>query len=129
VGAPGEVYETPTSAFVYDFLGSACRLPGEVAAGRLKLPGWEAAAPAGAGDGAVEVFFRPNEVAFAPAKGAGVPVSVKQVTRRGPALFIEGVAADRLLALEARVDELPAGEAAGGLIRIRPLNPSVYPRA
>ena len=29
LGAPNEVYENPADPFVYDFLGAACRLPGD----------------------------------------------------------------------------------------------------
>jgi sulfate transport system ATP-binding protein len=128
VGAPADVYEHPANAFVYDFLGTACRLPGEVAGGKLKIAGWETRAPEGAANGPVEVFFRPNEVAFAPARGGGVPVAVRQVARRGPELFIESAFEDRLLDLEARADDLPAGVEPGAVLRIRPLNPAVYPR-
>jgi len=127
VGSPAEVYEAPADAFVYDFLGSACRLPGAVADGRLALAGWETKAPAGAPKGPVEVFFRPNEVAFAPPRGAGVPVTVTQVSRRGPELYIEGVAQDRLLCLEARRDSLSVSPEPGAVLRIRPTNPAVYP--
>jgi sulfate transport system ATP-binding protein len=129
VGAPAEVYEKPANAFVYDFLGTACRLPGQVAGGKLTIAGWETKAPTGAADGAAEVFFRPNEVAFGPSRGAGVPLTVRQVARRGPELFIEGAVEDRLLDLEARLDDLPGGVEPGAVIRIRPLNPSVYPGA
>jgi sulfate transport system ATP-binding protein len=127
VGAPSEVYETPANAFVYDFLGTACRLPGVKADGKLKVAGWEAPAPARAPDGPVEVFFRPNEVAFAPARSGGIPLHVTQVSRRGPELYIEGRVEDRLLCLEARRDDLPGPAEPGSVIRVRPLNPVVYP--
>jgi sulfate transport system ATP-binding protein len=129
VGAPPEVYERPANAFVYDFLGSACRLPGAVAGGKLCVAGWETKAPAGAPQGPVEVFFRPNEVAFTPPRGAGVPLTISQVSRRGPELYIEGHADGRLLCLEARRDDLPVGAEPGAVLRVRPTNLSVYPAA
>jgi sulfate transport system ATP-binding protein len=127
VGAPAEVYEKPANAFVYDFLGSACRLPGAVAGGKLSVAGWETKAPSGAPSGPVEVFFRPNEVAFGPARGAGLPVTVSQVSRRGPEVYIEGHAAGRLLCLEARRDDLPTAAQPGAVLKVRPLNPAIYP--
>ena len=129
VGAPAEVYERPANAFVYDFLGSACRLPGAVAGGKLSVAGWRTKAPPGSPSGPVEVFFRPNEVAFAPPRGAGVPVQVTGVSRRGPELYIEGVACERRLCLEARRDDLPSAPEPGSVLHIRPLNPAVYPVA
>jgi sulfate transport system ATP-binding protein len=127
VGAPAEVYEKPATAFVYDFLGAACRLSGAVADGKLSVAGWETKAPSGAPSGPVEVFFRPNEVAFAPPRGAGLPVTVSQVSRRGPELYIEGLADGRLLCLEARRDDLPVAAEPGAVLKVRPLNPAVYP--
>ncbi len=127
VGAPAEVYEQPASAFVYDFLGAACRLPGAVAGGKLSVAGWETKAPAGAPKGPVEVFFRPNEVAFVPPRAAGVPVTVTGVSRRGPELYVEGLADGRLVCLEARRDDLPVAAEPGAVLRVRPLNPAVYP--
>src|SRR5512143_1124808 len=35
LGRPAEVYDEPADAFVYDFLGEACRLPGLLRGGRL----------------------------------------------------------------------------------------------
>ena len=48
LGAPNEVYEHPATPFVFDFLGQACRLPGTVDAGRLRVADWESEAPQGA---------------------------------------------------------------------------------
>ena len=72
LGSPNEVYEHPATPFVFDFLGQACRLPGVVEAGRLTVADWETQAPEGAPAGPVEVFFRPDEVDFAPLDGAGL---------------------------------------------------------
>jgi sulfate transport system ATP-binding protein len=126
VGTPAEVYEHPASAFVYDFLGSACRLPGVVANGHLTIADWETPAPDGAADGVVEVFFRPNEVAFASAHEAGVPLTVTQLSRLGPHVRIDGLWGERLLALEGRAKDVPADLAPGDRLRVRPVNPSVY---
>src|SRR5579862_6562956 len=40
LGKPQELYDPPASAFVYDFLGPSCRLPGVVEEGRLRIGDW-----------------------------------------------------------------------------------------
>ncbi|MGM2776524.1 hypothetical protein, partial [Bacillus cereus group sp. Bce015] len=79
----------PATPFVFDFLGQACRMPGVVDGGRLRIADWDSEAPAGAPQGAVEVFFRPDEVTFAPADGAGLSADVKAVAQRGPDVRID----------------------------------------
>src|SRR5439155_24472202 len=69
LGKPSELYEAPANPFVYDFLGAACRLPGVVAEGRLRVADWETAAPEDAPQGDVEVFFRADGVSFDAADG------------------------------------------------------------
>jgi sulfate transport system ATP-binding protein len=58
-GAPQEVYDNPATPFVFDFLGEACHLPGEVKGGKLTVEGWTTHGPAGAPEGPVTVYFRP----------------------------------------------------------------------
>jgi sulfate transport system ATP-binding protein len=127
LGTPNEVYENPATPFVYDFLGAACRLPGVVEEGRLRIGDWETKAPAGAPVGGVEVFFRPDEVAFAPADGAGLAGEVKGVTQRGPDVRIDCAIDGRLFELQAHGPSLPAGVAPGLAVRVKPMRPRVYP--
>ena len=126
LGKPNEVYENPADPFVYDFLGAACRMPGVVAAGRLTVADWESKAPAGAPDGPVEVFFRPDEVAFAPADGAGLAAEVLAVVSRGPDVRIECAIEGQTVELLAHGPTLPVGVAPGLALRIKPMRPRVY---
>jgi sulfate transport system ATP-binding protein len=126
LGTPNEVYENPADPFIYDFLGAACRMPGVVEAGRLTIADWETQAPNGAPDGAVEVFFRPDEVAFAPPDGAGLAAEVRAIAARGPDVRIECVVEGRVLELEAHGPTLPPGVAPGLALRVKPLRPRVY---
>ena len=126
LGTPNEVYESPADPFVYDFLGAACRLPGTVEGERLTVADWETRAPKAAPQGAVEVFFRPDEVSFAPSDGAGLAAEVKAVAARGPDMRIECLVEGRVFELEARGPTVPAGVAPGLALRIRPLRPKVY---
>ncbi|RAK58447.1 sulfate ABC transporter ATP-binding protein [Phenylobacterium hankyongense] len=127
LGTPNEVYENPATPFVYDFLGAACRLPGVVDGGRLTIADWETEAPKGALAGAVEVFFRPDEVAFAPADGAGLAAQVRAVAARGPDVRIECLIEGQVLELEAHGPTMPTGVAPGLAVRVKPLRPRVYP--
>jgi sulfate transport system ATP-binding protein len=126
LGTPNEVYENPADPFVYDFLGAACRVRGVVEAGRLTIADWETEAPKGAPDGPVEVFFRPDEVAFAPPDGAGLAAEVRAVAARGPDVRIECAVEGRVLELQAHGPTLPPGVAPGLALRVKPLRPRVY---
>ena len=64
IGSPREVYETPATPFVFDFLGQANRFEGEkhqgiiqIGADRIQLPRLE-----NTPDGKVIAFARPNEL-------------------------------------------------------------------
>ena len=126
LGAPNEVYENPADPFVYDFLGPTCRLPGRVEGDRLTVADWETRAPKDAPQGRVELFFRPDEVTFAPADGAGLAAQVKAVAARGPNVRIECLIEGRLFELEAHGPTAPGGVAPGLSLRIRPMRPKVY---
>jgi sulfate transport system ATP-binding protein len=127
LGTPNAVYEAPANPFVYDFLGAACRLQGVVQGGRLTVADWETEAPKGAAQGPAEVFFRPDEVAFAPADGAGLGAEVRAVAARGPDVRIECLIEGQVFELEAHGPTMPKGVAPGLAVRIKPLRPRVYP--
>jgi sulfate transport system ATP-binding protein len=101
-------------------------MPGVVEAGRLRIADWESAAPKDAPGGAVEVFFRPDEVAFAPADGAGLAADVRAVAQRGPDVRIECVIEGQVVELQAHGPTLPPGVAPGLALRVRPLRPIIY---
>ncbi|WP_293904566.1 sulfate/molybdate ABC transporter ATP-binding protein [Phenylobacterium sp.] len=126
LGTPNEVYEHPATPFVFDFLGAACRMPGVVDGSRLLVADWESEAPKGAPQGPVDVFFRPDEVAFAPLDGAGLAAEVRGVTQRGPDVRIDCLIEGQTVELQAHGPTLPPGVATGLPVRIKPLRPQVY---
>jgi sulfate transport system ATP-binding protein len=126
LGSPNEVYEHPANPFVFDFLGQACRLPGEVAAGRLRVADWESAAPQGAPQGRVDVYFRPDEVAFSPGDGPGLAAEVHGVAQRGPDVRIDCRIEGEAMELIGHGPTLPPGVAPGLSVRVKPLRPQVY---
>jgi sulfate transport system ATP-binding protein len=129
LGKPQALYDNPATAFVYDFLGPACRLPGVLAAGALRIADWVTAAPEGSPAGDVDVYFRPDEVEFAPADGAGLAAQVTGVAARGPELRVDCVVEGRTLELKVRAAVAPPGVAAGLAVRVRPTRLKAYPRA
>jgi sulfate transport system ATP-binding protein len=125
LGRPQDLYDNPSSAFVYEFLGPACRLPGVVKAGRLRIGDWATAAPPGAPTGEVSVYFRPDEVRFAP---DGVAAQMRAVSVRGPGLRVECVAEGERLELHVRAATPPDGIVAGGSARFVAARFQLYPR-
>lgn len=127
LGPPNEVYENPADPFIYDFLGAACRMSGLVQGGHLIVADWQSKAPKDAPDGPVDVYFRPDEVAFAPRDGAGLAAEVKAVAQRGPDVRIECLIEGRLFELEFHGPTMPGGVAPGLALRIKPMRPRIYP--
>ena len=127
LGAPNVVYEYPANGFVYDFLGAACRLRGVVDGGSLTVGDWRTDAPAGAPQGPVDMFFRPEEVEFAPGDGAGLRADVQAMASRGHDVRVECLIEGEVLELSAHAPSLPAGMAPGQSLRVKPLRPQLYP--
>jgi sulfate transport system ATP-binding protein len=128
LGAPQALYDDPSTAFVYEFLGAACRLPGVVEAGRLRVADWVTAAPADAPAGDAWVYFRPDEVEF-PAGGAGIAAEVRAVSARGPDIRIACDAAGEALELHARQTLAPTAVTPGLATRFLPTRFKLYPRS
>ncbi|ODT86773.1 sulfate/molybdate ABC transporter ATP-binding protein [Phenylobacterium sp. SCN 70-31] len=126
LGTPNEVYENPADPFVFDFLGQTCRMPGVVAQGRLQVADWVSEAPAGAPQGAVEVFFRPDEVSFGAPDAPGLLAQVKGVAQRGPDVRIDCRVGEADVEFQAHGPTLPQGVGAGRSVRVLPLRPQVY---
>jgi sulfate transport system ATP-binding protein len=128
LGKPQDLYNNPGDPFVFEFLGAACRLPGVVEGGRLRIADWETPAPEGAPSGEVDVFFRPDEVDFAPADGAGLAAQVRATVARGPDVRIDCLIEGQGVELHAHGPLLPPGVAPGLAVRVKPLRPTVYAR-
>jgi sulfate transport system ATP-binding protein len=128
LGKPQQLYDDPASAFVYDFLGPSCRLPAVVEEGRVRVGDWVAVAPADAPRGEVDLYFRPDEIEFAPADGAGLAAQVRGATARGPQIRIDCLVEGQLMELFVRDVVAPAGVATGLSVRFRPTQFKLYPR-
>ncbi len=137
MGSAQEVYDRPASAFVYEFIGSANRLPCRVAEGRLEvdgqvmLNGTGLRLPDGGIEGEATLFVRPHDFAIEP-RGMGEGID---------ALVCSASASGALVRLELRTEpggrevevELPrarldaAALPAGAPVRLRPLRYGLFP--
>ncbi|MCD7099799.1 sulfate/molybdate ABC transporter ATP-binding protein [Stenotrophomonas sp. MMGLT7] len=105
LGDAASIYERPASPFVYSFVGSVNRIPGEQAGGQLQVAGLSLPVQ-GSGadaDGPVELYVRPEDLV--PGE-QGWPATVVSSLRSGPRLRLRARLED---GRELDV-ELPASE-------------------
>jgi sulfate transport system ATP-binding protein len=129
VGAPQEVYDRPADPFVYDFLGAAVSVRGQIRGDRIVVGDWETASPSEAlALGPVDVFFRPNEVSLQSADGQGIAALVKGVARRGPNVQLECEVGGEVLDFELPGDTDISGLTPDVRVRLLPRKVAAFPR-
>ena len=127
VGAPETLHEHPASAFVFDFLGEANRLPCRLAGDLAAFDGFSAPAVVQPGTAVnTTAWFRPHETDLS-VEGPGVEVSVVSLATKGGAVQVEcrdadGAAYEVNCARAAR----PAGLVIGAQMRLRPRRVFVF---
>jgi sulfate transport system ATP-binding protein len=126
-GAPQEVYDAPASPFVFDFLGEACRLPGEARGGILSIGAWTS--PTDQPDGPVDVFFRPQDLRLEEAGGQGIAATVIAFAAKGATLHLECSVAGRDIDLEIPGAVAPAFLKSGAVIGLSPRRFKAFSRA
>ncbi|VVE33948.1 sulfate/molybdate ABC transporter ATP-binding protein [Pandoraea cepalis] len=102
IGAPQDVYDTPRSPFVYEFLGAVNRLPGELrthdfiadvdaGAGAFRVTVHKDDLPAAPQDGRAMAYVRPHDLALLPAHdgGPGIDVAVRRAIPLGGTVRVE----------------------------------------
>jgi sulfate transport system ATP-binding protein len=120
VGSPTEIYEKPASPFVFDFLGAANEVHGEVSGDRLLVHGTPFPADPNSPQGPVTAFFRPHDVAVEAEDGVGILARVEGVIARGPSTRIECACDDRLFDIEWTRGKLPPWIRRGAQVRLAP---------
>jgi sulfate transport system ATP-binding protein len=133
IGSTDEVYEHPSSPFVFDFLGDTNVLPAEMRGRSVHLAGAEQpiATDRIHPSGAVDVYVRPGDLRLAEPGVAGVDVRVAGVQRTGP---IVRATAETLAGGVALTVELPHLHhdvphfAPNAIVRLRLMQFSIYPR-
>jgi ABC-type Fe3+/spermidine/putrescine transport system ATPase subunit len=98
IGAPQEVYDSPTSIYVADFLGLANLMPARVpTAGTVEIEGHGLAAPTGTVIGECTVVARPERLRVVPAGEGLLSGSVTDVIFVGSMTHIRVAVAEREL--------------------------------
>ena len=92
VGAPHEVHDNPTGAFVCGFVGEANRFEGAVKGGRFQSADIALPAP-GVADGAAVAFVRPHELVLAPADQANLSIVTERIAAQGAVVRVDGATA------------------------------------
>lgn len=119
VGAPNDIYASPATPFVFDFLGSANEVRGVVKDGELHV--YDTQFPVhGTASGEVTAFFRPHEVEINPSDGRGFKAEVVGVIARGPATRLECMRGGRMMEIDWTRGRLPEGVSRGAQIRLAP---------
>jgi sulfate transport system ATP-binding protein len=133
IGSPREIYDRPATPFVYEFLGSANRLPCHVQAGLIDVAGGRFAAPFGVGtaDGPAWLFVRPHDLAVEPGdRPQGMAATLTSVMTTGPTFRLQLKLGQADAEVEAemaksRFDAL--GLAPGALVTLRPREFGLFP--
>ena len=126
VGAPSEIYDNPQTPFVFDFLGVANAVQGNVQSGTLSAHGAEFTVDPATPNGPVTAFFRPHEVEIA-ADGEGLGAHIEAIIARGPSTRIECSLDGRAVVVEWTRGPLPAGLSRGSPVRLVPRRFTVFP--
>ena len=130
VGTPEVLDEHPASAFVFDFLGDANRLPCRLDGGLARFDGFSVPAivAPGAG-GASTAWFRPHETELS-AEGPGLEVTVADILNKGGLIRIEcRTPTGELLEADRPRAGVPDGLCLGATMRLRPSRVFVFPDA
>ncbi len=134
IGSPRQIYDRPATPFVYEFLGSANRLPCHVQGGRIDVAGGWFEPPFGISiaDGPACLFVRPHDLAVQPAGrvAEGMPAVLTSVMTTGPTYRLQlkleqGDAEVEAEMAKSRFDAL--GLAPSASVRLRPLEFGLFP--
>jgi sulfate transport system ATP-binding protein len=134
IGSPRQIYDHPATPFVYEFLGSANRLPCRVRAGLVDVAGGRFDLPYGVAivDGSSAMLFvRPHDLVVEPEGHAqGMPAILASVMTTGPMfrLQLRLAQGDALVEAEMTKGRFEAlGLAPGVSVRVRPVDFGLFP--
>jgi sulfate transport system ATP-binding protein len=126
IGTPREVYEEPSSAFVFDFVGDSNRIPLTIRGGRAELGGHVVdLQPMPRFEGAAELYFRPQDTSICAEPIGKLPVIVHDVRQRGGHVRLEGIIVGTQIPVEAVVAGQRVPEI-GETVSIAPTRTSVF---
>lgn len=106
MATPREIYEEPSSAFVFDFVGDSNRVPLLIREGRAELDGHRVDLnPMPRFEGPAELYFRPQDTSISHEGIGRLPVVVQDVRQRGGIVRLEGLIMGTQIPIEAVVGE------------------------
>lgn len=131
VGPVEEVYESPASPFVFEFLGSANVLPVEVRRREVFLPGSPRPLVVDSirENGPAALYVRPSDLRIGGPDEPGVEVVIDQVLRTGPLVHAEARAVANGERIQIEIPHLHHDTAEiqpGARLQLRLLQFSVY---
>ena len=136
VGTTDEVFDHPTSPFVFDFLGTPNVLPARIAAGRIQLAGARAPLEQATDlqdDATIDVYARPGDFRIADQDDpSALDGTVVETQRTGTVirLTLKLKPDARQIEIELpHLDSAPGRWPAGASIRVRPVRYSTFPRS
>lgn len=127
VGTPAQIYREPASAYVFDFIGRANVLAGEVRDARFAARNLQFSAD-GVADGAVRLYVRPHDLALAEGD-AGFPAQVRALHRLADRITVELAVAGQERAMELDLVDRPDLQvpAIGAYVRVQVMRYRVFP--
>ena len=124
IGKPDEIYHAPASAFVFDFIGRANALDGQVENGAFTLPGLRLPAE-GVADGNARLYLRPHDLV--PANGEdGFAAQVRATHRLAGRVTVELAVGAQTLEMELPDSPDTPPPSTGQELRLRPLRYRVF---
>lgn len=133
IGSVDALYESPSSPFVFEFLGSANVLPVEVKGREIFLPGTKQALVTDSihANGPAALYVRPADLRLAAPGAAGLDVIIDEVVRTGPLVRAEARAACNDEPVQIEIPHLHHDTehfVPGARLRLRLLQFSIYPK-
>ncbi len=108
IGTPREVYDTPATAYVADFLGIANLLPGTVTeVGRVRIGGADTSADTRDVTGSCTVLVRPERIRLVAAGSGALRARVEQLVFAGPVTHVHLAVGDQSLQAVVSNDGMP----------------------
>jgi len=89
IGTPEEVYDLPSSPFVYGFIGSSCTINAERRGGRIFAGGADTGLAESGADGPGRLHFRLQDVEFVRDGGPGISATRHAMRRLGGSRRVE----------------------------------------
>ncbi len=133
IGAPQQVYDHPSTPFVYEFLGHVNRFDCFLRQGRVEVCGsrFEVSGAESVIDGPSIAYVRPHDIDILGAMdGRGAPAEIRYLTAAGPVGRIELALAGREGVIEAEVSRARLQELAlhvGSRVRVRARAAQIVP--